>query len=149
MSKRTMRKSLLLSAVVFMAILALAPLTQAAVYEGYARKKEQFLWWTIKWEVWIKIDTSADTFYVRWKGPSSYKGSYFNGMLAYIKMWDDKGFEWHYGPRYIPSIGPKGEVTKPYTHTNTWAHAEVRWSYWYDPLWWELKTVHVAVWVGG
>jgi hypothetical protein len=152
MKKQTTRKGLLLP-VALMAVLALStPLAQAAVYTGYNRHDIWFWFIHNYWELYVKIDTGADKWWVKWvtnAAPFSLLGSY-NGIMSYIKMWDDKGWKYQFGPLTYPYVpAANGEFTKSYPNTNTWTHTEFRWSYIVTPYLWNVVTLHVAVWVGG
>ena len=132
--KRKLKKALLYPIVALIAVTMTVPIVQAYVYSGYDRHRDYFLWFVIqKWELWVKIDTDADTWYLKWKKSGALPLSSGEYSLAqpysYIKCWDDKGWEWSWGPYVIPAHPESGELTLTYRNTYTWTHTEVRWAY--------------------
>ena len=150
---RIKTKGLLLSAFALMVLTLLTPLAQATIYAGYDHTHSGP--WT--WELFVRVDTKADTCWVKWEahdvGPW-YLGFITPGIydwyFSYVKVWDDKGFSWSYGPYVYPPMARSGEVTLHYTNTYTWLHAKVHWSYWVtSPGGRWTVTLDVDVYVGG
>ena len=65
-----MRKSVLLPlsvALVALSFMSLLAPAQAAVYSDYARQDDYYFWFIHNyWELWLIVDTSADTLYFKW-----------------------------------------------------------------------------------
>jgi len=126
-----MRRSLLLPAIATLAVLILTASVQAlpywdtGVYQGYG-KYEQGWWFTYqKWEVWVTVDTSADTVKVKWRGPSwlilPWAG---RSWFTQVGVEDEKGWSGYKLTTY------SGEKTfYGYRHSYTWVHVTVQWTY--------------------
>lgn len=162
-------KKWLLPTVALIAVLALlTPLAQAeepcfipippgggddppgATYSDYDRYDLEFLVIKNTWELYIKIDTTAHTFYIKWStnaAPYSLLGTYF-ALDSYVRMHDDKGWICGYGPWFYPPIAANGEWTVPYPNSYTWAYGEFRWTYFVDGYLYPTVTLHCAVYVG-
>jgi len=98
------------------------PSVQATVYSAHAED------WTGNWDVWLTVDTSADTLTVKWNAEDwGLKYWYLGG--SYIHVWDDLSqIYWVDAPPlyHIPS---DGEKTFSYSLTHINVYAEVRWCY--------------------
>ena len=127
-------KTLTMLASVALIAMILPTVVQGYVYSGYDRHSDYFLWFEIqKWELWVKIDTTRDTWELKWKKsgsyPLTYSQYYWAQLYSYIHCWDDKGWKWSWGAYVIPAHAESGQLTLRYRNTNTWTHTEVRWAY--------------------
>lgn len=100
------------------------------VYEGYDKESVLEIQ---SWELWVKIDTEEDTWSLKWRVNGYWPCTsiqYLNAQpYSYIKVWDDKGFSWSWGPLVIPAHSLSGELTLDYHNSYTWTYTEVRWAY--------------------
>lgn len=99
-----------------------------------------------KWELWVKIDTRADTWNVVWKKTGGWPYTYlmYAWPVSKLKMWDDKGFSYTLSPH-----AESGEITLNYRTLYTWTHTEIEWPYlmniWYQ---FDYKVCRVDIYVG-
>lgn len=66
---------------------------------------------------------------------------------SYIKLWDDKGFNWSWGPSAVPAHDLSGEFTLDYPNTNTWTYTKIRWAYSISPFGYYYVVLKVGVYV--
>lgn len=146
-----MKKSVLLPISLALAALCLMSLmtpTQAAVYSDYDKKDDYYFWFIHNWwELWLKIDTDANTLWIKWNAEDWYWGrSYYIG--SYIHVWDDDGKIYWFDAPLGYHIPPDGERTFTYTGNYKWVHVEVKWCY---MVWWSFGysvTLRCDVYVG-
>jgi len=125
----------------------LTPRTEAKVFTGYKYYEEWFLGIHYLWEIWVTINTTAQTWTVKWSGPSLYIIFPYHGLLSYLWRWDDLGFTHKYGPLCIPCLAPSGTWTIPYNNTDTWAYSEFQWMYAIDPFTFIPKTLRLGIYI--
>lgn len=99
------------------------------------------------WELWVTIDTTENTWYVKWSGPIIYYVAPYNGMLSYLWRWDDKGFTHKHGPLTMPCLQVSGEWEISYSNTYTWSYTERMWVYSFDPFTSIPVTLRVVMWI--
>lgn len=81
----------------------------------------------------VHFGDKAHTLFIKWKTNGDWPYSPFMYSLAqpksYIKVWDEKGFSWSWGPLATPAHPLSGNITLNYPNTYTWAYTKIRWAY--------------------
>jgi hypothetical protein len=148
-----MRKSVLLLASLALAALSLTtlmtPAVQAAVYSDYARQDDYYFWFIHNyWELWLKVDTNADTLWIKWNAEDWFWGGHYFYFGSYIHVWDDDGKIYWFDAPPMYHISPDGEKTFTYTKNYKWVHVEVRWVYMVTPFLGYAVTLRCDTYVG-
>lgn len=125
MKKAGRRRSVLLSAIAAIAMLTVLTVhpVQATVYSAHEKYQ---MYYNGVWDVYLTVDTSADTLKLKWTSTCVFGFWY---CFSYIHVWDDYGRIYWLDCPLSTHIPGNGEKT--FTYTMNWVnvHAEVRWCY--------------------
>jgi hypothetical protein len=119
MKQTGLGRGFLLSAIAITVLVLTVRPAQATVYSAHSEYVSR--------QVWLTVDTTADTLWFKWSAPEWGIQYYYWG--SYIHVWDDYGRIYWYDAPLGTHIPGNGEKTFAYTMNWVNVHAEVRWCY--------------------